>query len=167
MNLSHDALKDLTAHPELKAKGDILERHSLLLLKGHAVSDRHDVPSLEGFRMALRVKRMGAWRKESCILVTAQADFYAVFFFQIRFWDSQANRGRFSQSNGAGGALPELARPLPRGTQYKNPLVNLSEPKRCRPKVGHFSHAGQVMIIFRPSMHRGQNSVYASVEADS
>ena len=85
MNISHDALKDLTAHPELKAKGDILERHSLLLLKGHAVSDRHDVPSLEGFRMALRVKRMGAWRKESCILVTAQADFYAVFFFRFDF----------------------------------------------------------------------------------
>ena len=51
MNLSHDALKDVTAHAEFKAKGGIFERHLLLPLKGHAVSDRHvDVPSLEGFR---------------------------------------------------------------------------------------------------------------------
>ena len=49
MNLSHDALKDLTAHAELKAEGGILERH-FLLLKGHGINDhrRHvDVPSLE------------------------------------------------------------------------------------------------------------------------
>ena len=66
MNLSHDALKDLTAHAELKAEGGILERH-FLLLKGHGINDhrRHvDVPSLEGFRMALRVKRMGALAEE-------------------------------------------------------------------------------------------------------
>ena len=61
MNLSPDALKDLTAHAELKAEGGILERH-FLLLKGHVINDhRHvDVPSLEGLCMALRVKRMGA-----------------------------------------------------------------------------------------------------------
>ena len=44
----------------LKAEGGILERH-FLLLKGRVINDhrRHhvDVSSLEGFRMALRVKR--------------------------------------------------------------------------------------------------------------
>ena len=70
MNLSHDALKDVTAHAEFKAKGGIFERHLLLPLKGHAVSDRHvDVPSLEGFRMTLRVKRMGALAEEVVYLV--------------------------------------------------------------------------------------------------
>ena len=65
MNLSHDALKDLTALADLKAEGGILERH-FLLLKGHVVNDhrRIDVPTLEGLRKALHVKRMGALTEE-------------------------------------------------------------------------------------------------------
>ena len=56
MDLSHDALKDLMAHAELKAEGGILERH-FLLLKGHVINDhRHvDDSSLEDF----------AWHVES------------------------------------------------------------------------------------------------------
>ena len=62
MNLSPDALKDLTAHAELKAEGGILERQ-FLLPKVHAINDHlHvDVPSLEGLHVALRVKRVDAF----------------------------------------------------------------------------------------------------------
>lgn len=65
MNLSHDALEDLNALAVLKAEGGILERH-FLLLKGHVINDhrRVDVSSLEGLRMALRVKRIGALTEE-------------------------------------------------------------------------------------------------------
>ena len=87
MNLSHGALKDLTAHAELKAKGGILERHSLLLLKAHAVSERYvDVPSLDGFRMALRVKRMGALAEEVVYLGNSSGRFLCgPFFFRFDF----------------------------------------------------------------------------------
>ena len=52
MNLSHNALRDLTALAELKSEGGILDQH-LLQLKSHVINDRHvDDSSLEGLRMA-------------------------------------------------------------------------------------------------------------------
>ena len=59
MNLSHDALRDLTALTELKSEGGIVERHFVLLkehvIKGHLVG----APSLDGFRMSLQLRCIG------------------------------------------------------------------------------------------------------------
>ena len=59
MNLSHNALRDLTALTELRSVGGILERHFVLLkehvMKGHLVS----APSLDGLRMSLQLRRIG------------------------------------------------------------------------------------------------------------
>ena len=59
MNLSHDALRDLTALTELKSDGGILERQFFQLkehvIKGHLVS----TSSLEGMRMSLQLRRIG------------------------------------------------------------------------------------------------------------
>ena len=59
MNLSHDALRDLTALTELKSEGGILERHFVLLkeqlMKGRLVG----APSLDGFRISLQLRRIG------------------------------------------------------------------------------------------------------------
>ena len=59
MNLSHDALRVLTALTELKSEGGVLERHFVLLkehvMKGHLVG----APSLDGFRMSLKLRRIG------------------------------------------------------------------------------------------------------------
>ena len=106
----------------------------MLPLKAHAVSDRHhvDVPSLEGFRMALRVKRMGALAEEVVYLGNSSGRFLCGPFFSdsILGFSSQFMFVFRPQSDGAGGALPEIASPLPRGTEYKNPPVNLSDPKK-------------------------------------
>ena len=59
MNLSHDALRDLTALTELKYEGGILERH-FVLLKEHVMEGRLvGAPSLDGFRMSLQLRRVG------------------------------------------------------------------------------------------------------------
>ena len=59
MNLSHDALRDLTALTELKSEGGILERH-FVLLKEHVMKGRLvGAPSLDGFRMSSQLRRIG------------------------------------------------------------------------------------------------------------
>ena len=55
MNLSHEALRDLTALTELKSEGGSLERHFVLLkeyvMRGRLVG----APSLDAFRMSLQL----------------------------------------------------------------------------------------------------------------
>ena len=64
MNLSHDALRDLTALAELKSEGAVLKRQSSLL-KAHAIKGRLvGAASLEGFRMPLQLKRIGEMSEE-------------------------------------------------------------------------------------------------------
>ena len=59
MNLSHDALRDLTALTELTYEGWILERH-FVLLKEHVMKGRLvGAPSLDGFRVSLQLRRIG------------------------------------------------------------------------------------------------------------
>ena len=59
MNLSHDALRDLTALTEFKFEGGILERH-FVLLKEHVMKGRLvGAPSLDEFRMSLQLGRIG------------------------------------------------------------------------------------------------------------
>ena len=64
MNLSHDALRDLTALTELKSDGGILERQFLQLkehfIKGYLVG----TSSLEGMRMSLQQRRIGGISEE-------------------------------------------------------------------------------------------------------
>ena len=59
MNLSHNALRDLTALTELKSVGRILERH-FVLLKEHVMKGRLvSASSLDGLRMPLQLRRIG------------------------------------------------------------------------------------------------------------
>ena len=59
MNLSHDALRDLTALAELKYEGGIFGRH-FVLLKEHVIKGRLvGAPRLDGFRMSLQLRRTG------------------------------------------------------------------------------------------------------------
>ena len=59
MNLSHNALRDLTALTELKPVGGILERH-FVLLKEHVMKGRLvSASSLDGLRMSLQLRRIG------------------------------------------------------------------------------------------------------------
>ena len=59
MNLSHDALRDLTALAELKSEGGSLERQ-FLQLKGYAIKGRLvGTSSLEGMRMPLQLRHIG------------------------------------------------------------------------------------------------------------
>ena len=64
MNLSHDALRDLTALTEFKSDGGILERRFLQLkehvIKGHLVG----ASSFEGMRMSLHLRRIGGISEE-------------------------------------------------------------------------------------------------------
>ena len=64
MNLSHDALRDLTTLAEIKSDGGILERQFLQLkehvTKGHLVG----TSSLEGMRMSLQLRRIGGFSEE-------------------------------------------------------------------------------------------------------
>ena len=59
MNLSHDALRDLTALTELKSESGIFERHFVLhkehVMKGRLVG----APILDGFRMSLQLRSIG------------------------------------------------------------------------------------------------------------
>ena len=63
-NPFHKALRYLKALVELKSEEGILDRH-FLQLKSHVINDHGRVGdcSLEGFRMTLQVKRMGALAK--------------------------------------------------------------------------------------------------------
>ena len=59
MNLSHNALRELTALTELKSVGGILERH-FVLLKEHVMKGRLvSASSLDGLRMSLQLRRIG------------------------------------------------------------------------------------------------------------
>ena len=64
MNLSHDALRDLTTLAQLKSEGGILERQFLQLkehvIKGHLVG----TSSLEGIHMSLQLRRIGGISEE-------------------------------------------------------------------------------------------------------
>ena len=64
MNLSHDALRDLTALIELKSDSGILERQFLQpkerVIEGHLVGTY----SLEGMRMSLQLRRIGGISEE-------------------------------------------------------------------------------------------------------
>ena len=66
MNLTHDAFRDLTALAELKPEGGTIDRYFLQLMSHtcHQRPRRVGDSSLEGLRMALQVKRMGAWSEE-------------------------------------------------------------------------------------------------------
>ena len=97
--------------------------------------------------------------------------FFRGSFFSIRFGFS-ANRGRFTPAeprNRMCASQYELTY-SPKGTQCKNPLVHRRSSNYCRlakiwflksevapnPKLGLFSNEGQLQIIFRRIMHRGQ-----------
>lgn len=59
MNLSNDALRDLTATAELKCDSGMLQYH-FELLKGYIIKDHHlSVGSLEGFRLSVQPRRIG------------------------------------------------------------------------------------------------------------
>ena len=65
MNLSPDALRDLTALTELNSEGGIHERH-FVLLKKHVMKGRLvGASSLDGFRMSLQVRRIGGNQKKN------------------------------------------------------------------------------------------------------
>ena len=64
MNLSHDALRDLTTLAQLNSEGRMLERQFLQLeeyvIKGHLAG----TSSLEGMRMPLQPRRIGGISEE-------------------------------------------------------------------------------------------------------
>lgn len=64
MNLSHDALRNLTALAKLKSEGRILERRSLLLPRYVIKGNLGVASSLEGMRKSLQLGRIGGIAEE-------------------------------------------------------------------------------------------------------